>query len=240
MKPFAKTLSIHLLAKLERSNRDASLNYFKSIITRGSELNLIPESVCTNFIEAHKIDNFNNEDSIEENTRTVGINLVVNVTCDEDVDPEYVVRIDSIGSLAITFDRTKVQIEDAVEETNSMLVNEELEDTSDEEETEETDSKEEKKPVEETTPEEEKISAEVIEEKMLVEEEEEGPAWTVTYDLHTMSEALLEDENEEGSSVIIHAPDAETAARLADQHARIKARDDKNWDSAEIVSIRKN
>lgn len=69
--------------------------------------------------------------------------------------------------------------------------------------------------------------------------DEEEPAWEITYDLPIM-EAVDTDEIESADNKeIIHAPDAETAIKYAEQNARIKAKEDDKWLEAEIIGVQK-
>lgn len=71
--------------------------------------------------------------------------------------------------------------------------------------------------------------------------DEEEPAWEITYDLPINED--LEDSNTEEdipeNTEIVHAPDAETALKYAEQHARIKAKEDAKWLDAEIIGVQK-
>lgn len=69
--------------------------------------------------------------------------------------------------------------------------------------------------------------------------DEEEPAWEVTYDL-SITEALDTYESESADNKeIIHAPDAETAVKYAEQNARIEAKEDNRWAHAEIIGVQK-
>lgn len=69
--------------------------------------------------------------------------------------------------------------------------------------------------------------------------DDEEPAWEITYDLPII-EALDMDEIESpDNKEIIHAPDAETAVKYAEQNARIKAKEDTKWAHAEIIGVQK-
>lgn len=69
--------------------------------------------------------------------------------------------------------------------------------------------------------------------------DEEEPAWEITYDIPIM-EALDTNEIESADNKeIIHAPDAETAVKYAEQNARIKAKEDDKWTHAEIIGVQK-
>lgn len=68
-------------------------------------------------------------------------------------------------------------------------------------------------------------------------DEDEGPAWVVVYDLDNGE--LTEDIESESNSEVIYAPDIETAVKYAEQNARIKARENPDWKSAEVVSIQR-
>lgn len=69
--------------------------------------------------------------------------------------------------------------------------------------------------------------------------DEDEPAWKVTYEL-PINEAIESQEiSEEDNVDIVHAPDAETAVKYAEQNARIKAKEDPRWIDAEIIGVKK-
>ena len=71
--------------------------------------------------------------------------------------------------------------------------------------------------------------------------DEEEPAWEITYDLPINED--LEENDTEGelpeNTEIVHASDAETALKYAEQHARMKAKEDAKWLDAEIIGVQK-
>lgn len=74
----------------------------------------------------------------------------------------------------------------------------------------------------------------------LKEEIEDVPEveWVATFD--NVNESLIEDASELPSNqVVINAPDLDTAAKYAQQQARINAKENPNWDDAELVAIKK-
>lgn len=69
--------------------------------------------------------------------------------------------------------------------------------------------------------------------------DEDEPAWKVTYEL-PINEAIESQEiSEEDNVDIVHAPDAETAVKYAEQNARIKAKEDSRWIDAEVIGVQK-
>lgn len=68
---------------------------------------------------------------------------------------------------------------------------------------------------------------------------EDEPAWRVVYKLPLEEDLDTESEELQDSSEIIHAPDAQTAVKYAEQQARINAKDNAAWEDAEIISIEK-
>lgn len=74
----------------------------------------------------------------------------------------------------------------------------------------------------------------------LQEEVEDVPEveWIATFD--NVNESLTEEASELPSNqVVINAPDLDTAAKYAQQQARINAKENPNWDNAELVAIKK-
>lgn len=69
--------------------------------------------------------------------------------------------------------------------------------------------------------------------------DEEEPAWEITYDLSIMEALDADDIESADNKEIIHAPDAETAVKYAEQNARIKAKEDDKWVHAEIIGVQK-
>lgn len=71
--------------------------------------------------------------------------------------------------------------------------------------------------------------------------DEEEPAWEITYDLPINED--LGDSDTEGDipehTEIVHASDAKTALKYAEQNARIKAKEDPKWVDAEIIGVQK-
>jgi hypothetical protein len=71
--------------------------------------------------------------------------------------------------------------------------------------------------------------------------DEEGDTWQVKYELG-VTESLNESDDQVGGedkSVTVIAPDAETALRYAEQHAKMKREENPEWGSAQVVALTK-
>lgn len=226
MEKLAKTISIHAICEMEliNNNKASSFDYNIDLDLDGTGVIILtPLDTNTTFSDTYLISSFDDTDIKTDYSRTFAINLVANMELTNTEVDDYEIGIDDVGQITITpyaaFDDVEgdakfvsFEIED-----DSTLVTEELEEKS----AEELGNK--------------SITADVIEEAV---DEEEGLEWKITYELPIVED--LEDNSEKPANVeIIHAPDAETAAKYAGQHARIMAKEDPKWTEAEIISIQK-
>lgn len=229
MEKLAKTVSIHAICEMEliNNNKESSFDYNIDLDLDGTGVIILtPHDANTTFRDAYLISSFDTTDIKTGYSRTFAINLVANMELVDTEDDDYEIGIDDVGQVTITPYAALDGIEGSakfvsfeIEKTSSLITEEaELENDLEDEEID-IDS----------------ISAEVLDEDI---EEEEGPEWKITYELPITED--LEDNSEEPANVeIINAPDAETAAKYAGQHARIMAKEDPKWSEAEIISIQK-
>ena len=230
MEKLARTVSIHAICEMELiNNKESSFDYNVDLDLDGTGVIILtPHDTNTIFRDAYLISSFDTTDIKTDYSRTFAINLVANMELIGTEDDDYEIGIDDVGQVTITPYAALDGVEGDAKfvsfeiEQNAALVTEELDEASQE-------------VVEE--PDIESISAEVINEAEDPEDSED-PEWHITYEF-PITEAL-EDNTEEASNVAtIHAPDAETAIKYAEQHARIQAKDDPKWQSAEVIAIRK-
>lgn len=232
MEKLAKTISIHAICEMElvNNNKESSFDYNIDLDLDGTGVIILtPHDANTTFRDAYLISSFDDTDIRTDYSRTFAINLVANMELTNTEDDDYEIGIDDVGQVTITpyaaFDGVEghAKFVSFEIETNAALVTEDLEEVADEAE----DTNDE--------PDIESISAKVVEEDL---DDEEGPEWKIVYELPINED--LEDESEKPANVeIITAPDAETAAKYAGQHARIMAKEDPKWSEAEIISIQK-
>ena len=232
MEKLAKTISMHVMCEMEKINsRAASFDYNVNNNFDGPDIIITPADANVSFKDAYFVNDFSDYDSQHEFSRITCINLVANMELENTDDDSIEIGIDDIGQIILTpyaaLEGTPGigRFVDFYEEEEAQLQVEELEEESNE------DISEEEIDVE-------SVSAEVITEA--ANDEEEGPAWQITYDL-PLDESLNEDAEESDADTveIIHAPDAETAVKYAKQYARVKAKEDSRWQDAEVVGIQK-
>lgn len=230
MEILAKTISIHAICEMELiNNKASSFDYNIDLDLDGTGVIILtPLDANTTFKDAYLISAFDDTDIKTDYSRTFAINLVANMELTNTEDDDYEIGIDDVGQVTITpyaaFDGVEGDakfVSFEIEKTSSLITEEADSDIDDK--SEETDL--------------EDVSAEVLDEDI---GNEEDPAWEITYDL-PITEDLEDDlENEPLDNIeIIHAPDAETALKYAEQNARIKAKEDDKWSSAEIIQIKK-
>lgn len=231
MEKLAKTISIHAICEMElvNNNKASSFDYNIDLDVDGAGVIILtPLDANTTFRDAYLISSFDDTDIKTDYSRTFAINLVANMELTNTEDDDYEIGIDDIGQITITpyaaFDGIEGDakfVSFEVEKSSSLVVEEVDSDIDDE-------SKEADLEV---------VSAEVLDEDM---GDEEDPAWEITYDLPITEDLEDATENEPSANTeIIHAPDAETALKYAEQNARIKAKEDPSWETAEIIQIKK-
>ena len=235
MEKIADTLNMYIIAEMTRINESASFDYYEPFI-ENNQIKVLPKDDNTYFSDAYLWPSFVESDNVEDYKRIFGLNLTVNVEYIDENNCDYRVSTNDFGELIISFDANdenpSVIIAGVSMNTNAVL----------EEELEETDAEDSSAESEEAEAEEVAPDTSSIEAQVLTEDEmpEEGPAWIVTYDLNSVTEALNEDEEENSThQEVIVAPDIETAVKYAEQNARIQGRENPNWHGAEIVSIKK-
>lgn len=230
MEKLAKTLSIHAICEMELINNDkaSSFDYNIDLDLDGTGVIILtPHDANTIFRDAYLISSFDTTDIKTDYSRTFAINLVANMELINTEDDDYEIGIDDVGQVTITpyaaFDGVEGDakfVSFEVEKTSSLITEEtELENDLEAEEID-LDS----------------ISAEVLDEDV---EEEDDPAWEITYELSLMEDLEDDDSKYPDNKDIIHAPDAETALKYAEQNARIKAKEDDKWSTAEVIQIKK-
>ena len=231
MDKLAKTISIHAICEMEliNNNKASSFDYNIDLDLDGTGVIILtPLDANTTFRDAYLISSFDDIDIKTDYSRTFAINLVANIELTNTEDDDYEIGIDDVGQVTITpyaaFDGVEGDakfVSFEIEKDSSLVTEDVEEDDADK--------------IEE--PEIEITDAEVLDEDL---GEEDDPAWEITYDIPITEN--LEDgiENEPSDNTeIIHAPDAETAVKYAEQNARIKAKDDSKWETAEIIQIKK-
>ena len=231
MDKLAKTISIHAICEMEliNNNKASSFDYNIDLDLDGTGVIILtPLDANTTFRDAYLISSFDDIDIKTDYSRTFAINLVANMELTNTEDDDYEIGIDDVGQVTITpyaaldgveGDAKFVSFE--IEKDSSLVTEDVEEDDADK--------------IEE--PEIEITDAEVLDEDL---GEEDDPAWEITYDI-PITEDLEDDiENEPSDNTeIIHAPDAETAVKYAEQNIRVKAKDDNKWEDAEIIQIKK-
>ena len=259
MTNIAKTINMYIIAEMYRESPDASFDYLSPIISEdGKQIYVLPKDARCAFIDSYLSDSFVEVDNIEDNLRIFGLNLSVNIEMiDTENDNFYIEPCDELGELVIKLDANLESEAGSAKFIDPIAVNtkvdlvEEVEaevDNKDEEAENATENTSEESPVENDPeldnsndsdkPDTSSIHADVLIEADL--SDEEGPEWIITYDLKSTNESLTEDEETESDNVdVITAPDIESAAKYAEQNARIKARENPSWNSAEVISIEK-
>lgn len=227
MDKLAKTISIHAICEMEviNNNKESVFDYNIDLDIDGTGVIILtPTDSNVIFRDAYLISSFDDTDTKNEYSRIFAINLVANMELTNTEDDDYEIGIDDVGQVTITpyaaFDGVEghAKFVSFEIEKDSSLITEEIESDS-----EDTGI--------------ESISAEVLDEDI---GEEEEPAWEITYELPLTEDVEDNEDTESPDNVeIIHAPDAETAVKYAEQNARIKAKEEPNWAQAEIVQIKK-
>lgn len=231
MNKIAKTINIYLVAVLPRLDTESIFKYIPYIEDR--KIKIINN---TPFIDAYLQPEYTDIDITDNLTRKVSINLSANIELHGTENEDFHVMVDELGQIVITLD---VNLEDTdsygefVEVTENKdvdLVIENIENTPETETTGNENS--------DNEPDAESVTAEVLTEAEL--SDEEGPQWIIQYDLGSTNESLTEDEEPVSNNIdTITAPDIETAVKYAEQNARIKAKEDDRWLTAEIIQIKK-
>ena len=238
MTNIAKTINIYLIAEMHRPDLTKSFDYM--IYLENRSIKIIPTGIETQFTDVYLSPEFVTADNEEEFIRIFGINLTANIELHGTENDDYHVIVDDLGQIVITLDINSEDTNsygDFIEVVENNQIDLVVEDLSEEEVEDKIDNSEEPN-VEIDEPDTSSISAEVLIESEL--SDEEGPQWIVTYDLDTTNESLTEAEEDEiNKTDIITAPDIESAAKYAEQNARIKARENPRWKSAEVISIEK-
>lgn len=242
MDKIASTVNMYIIAEMIREEETASFDYYDPFI-ENNKIKILPKDNRTYFSDAYLWHEFVDKDNIEDLKRICGINLSANIELVDTENDNFNISANDFGELVISFEANSdeelgnVTIAGVMLNSGADLVNENMH-----EEPETAVDDLEADNTAEVEPEDNKPDTSNIEAEVLTEDEnpEEGPAWVVTYSLDTMRESLNEEEEVDPQhQAVIHAPDIETAAKYAEQQARMNSREHSSWSNAEVVSIKK-